>query len=74
MTNASTQDDDSAVRTARDATLGEIGTKWSKLSKQELSALETDDEPVTRVVVKHGIEKIAAQCDADALLAGRAIP
>ena len=73
MTNASTQENDSAVHTARNAMLGEIGTKWSKFSKQELSALKSNDELVTQVVAKYGIEKIAAQRDVDALLAGRTV-
>ncbi|MFO1085137.1 MAG: hypothetical protein U1E21_11270 [Reyranellaceae bacterium] len=73
MTNASTHDNKSAVHTSRDAMLGEIGTKWSKFSKQELSALKTNDELVTQVVAKYGIEKIAAQRDVDALLAGRKV-
>lgn len=74
MPDASTQDNNSAVRTARDAMLGEIGAKWGKVSMQELSALETNGELVTRVVARYGIETIAARRDADALLAGRAIP
>jgi hypothetical protein len=56
---------------ARDILLGEIGKKWEKFSKQDLSALKTNDELVTQVVAKYGIEKIAAQRDVDALMAGR---
>jgi hypothetical protein len=73
MSNASTRHSDSAVDTARNAMLGEIGSKWSKFSKQELSALETDDELVSQVVAKYGIGKNAAQRDVDALLAGRIV-
>lgn len=73
MTNASTQDNDSAVHTARNAMLDAIGTKWCRLSKQELSALETNDELVTQAVSRYGIEKIAAQRDVDARLAGRTV-
>ncbi len=47
-----------------------ICAKWSKLSKQELSALKTNDELVAQLVTKHDIEKIAAQRDVDVLMAG----
>jgi hypothetical protein len=73
MTNASTQDNDPRVPSARDTMLGEIGTKWGKFSKHELAALKTNDELVSQVVAKYGIEKIAAQRDVDALLAGRTV-
>lgn len=73
MIRASTQDIDPAIHTARDNMLGEIGTKWSKFSKQELSALKTNDELVAQVVAKYGIDKNAAQRDVDALLAGRTV-
>ena len=55
----------------RNEVLNEIGTKWEKFSKQELSALKTNDELVTQVIAKYGIDKIAAQRDVDALMAGR---
>ena len=51
--------------------LDAIGTKWDKFSKQELSDLKTNDELVTQVVAKYGIEKVAAQRDVDALMNGR---
>ena len=40
----------SATDIAKQAMLNEIGTKWSKFSKQELSALKTNDELVSQVV------------------------
>jgi hypothetical protein len=55
----------------RDTILNDIGKKWSKFSKQELSSLKTNDELVTQVVAKYGIQKIVAQRDVDALMAGR---
>jgi len=55
----------------RNDVLNAIGAKWSKFSKQELSDLKTNDELVTQVVAKYGVEKIAAQRDVDALMNGR---
>ena len=60
-----TQDSD------RNDVLNAIGAKWSKFSKQELSALKTNDELVAQLVTKYDIEKIAAQRDVDALMNGR---
>lgn len=51
--------------------LNEIGVKWNKFSKQELSALKSNDELVGQVVAKYGIEKGAAQTQVDALMNGR---
>jgi hypothetical protein len=55
----------------RNDVLNAIGAKWSKFSKQELSALTTNDELVDQLVAKYDIEKIAAQRDVDALMNGR---
>ena len=72
MSNTPMQDTDARPSNpARDTLLGDIGNKWDKFSKQELSALKTNDELVTQVVAKYGIEKITAQRDVDALMAGR---
>lgn len=51
--------------------LNAIGAKWSKFSKQELSALETNDELVAQVGAKYDIDKIAAWRGVDALVNGR---
>jgi division protein CdvB (Snf7/Vps24/ESCRT-III family) len=53
--------------------LKEIGSKWSKFSEQELSALKDRDDLVTQVVAKYGLEKSQAQRDVDALMKGRQI-
>lgn len=55
----------------RNDVLNAVGAKWSKFSKQELSALTTNDELVAQLVVKYDIDKIAAQRDVDTLMAGR---
>jgi hypothetical protein len=53
------------------ALLGEIGGKWNKFSKQELSDLKNSDDLVTQVVAKYGLEKDVAQRDVNALVKGR---
>lgn len=55
----------------RNDVLNAIGAKWSKFSKQELTELRTNDELVTQIVAKYGVEKIAAQRDVDTLMNGR---
>jgi hypothetical protein len=72
MTNAPTANSNaSANDTAKQSMLNEIGTKWSKFSKQELSALKTNEELVSQVVAKYGLAKAAAQRDVDTLMHGR---
>ncbi|MGE0701146.1 MAG: hypothetical protein AB7O57_18775 [Hyphomicrobiaceae bacterium] len=72
MSNAPATNNDARPQdNKRTEMLDAIGTKWSKFSKQELSDLKTNDELVTQVVAKYGVEKIAAQRDVDALMHGR---
>lgn len=72
MSNAVSPNHDSRPQDSqRNEVLNEIGTKWEKFSKQELSALKTNDELVTQVIAKYGVDKIAAQRDVDTLMAGR---
>ena len=72
MSNAVSPNHDSRPQDGqRNEVLNEIGTKWEKFSKQELSALKTNDELVTQVIAKYGVDKIAAQRDVDTLMAGR---
>ena len=52
--------------------LTDIGGKWGKFSKQELSDLKSSDDLVAQVVAKYGLEKDAAQRDVDVLVKGRA--
>jgi hypothetical protein len=58
---------------ARQIVLKEIGTKWSKFSAHDLSALKDKDDLVTQVVTKYSLERDQAQRDVDALLNGRPI-
>jgi hypothetical protein len=50
--------------------LKEIGSKWSKVSEQELSALKKVRRP-RHPARSDGLEKARAQRDMDALLKGR---
>jgi hypothetical protein len=58
---------------AKQTILKEIGSKWSKFSEQDLSALKDTDDLVTQVVAKYGLEKSQAQRDVDSLMNGRQI-
>jgi hypothetical protein len=71
-TNTATGQSPSAAETKK-IVLKEIGSKWSKFSEQELSALKNKDDLVAQVVAKHGLEKSQAQRDVDALMKGRQI-
>lgn len=53
--------------------LQDIRVKWGKFSEQELGDLKSNDDLVTQLVAKYGLEKDAAQRDADAMLKGRKI-
>jgi hypothetical protein len=55
------------------AVLDEIGSRWSKLSEQELFTLTGNYDLVNKVVAKYDIEKVQARRDVDALLKGRYI-
>jgi hypothetical protein len=58
---------------AKEIVLKEIGAKWSKFSEHDLSALKGNDDLVSQVVAKYGLEKAQAQRDVDALMKGRHI-
>lgn len=53
--------------------LKEISSKWGKFSEQDLSALKGNDDLVTQLAAKYGLEKAQAQLDVDAFLKGRHI-
>lgn len=62
-----------AAAEGKQAILNEIRAKWSKFSEQDLSALKGNDELVTLVERRYGLDKQQAQRDVDALLTGRQI-
>lgn len=55
----------------RDNVLNDVGTKWRRFSRKELSALETIDDLVNEIVAKYGIEKADAQHEVDRLMSDR---
>jgi hypothetical protein len=50
----------------------EIGNKWGKFTTQELADLKDNDDLVTQLVAKYGLDKDAASRDAAAIVKGRA--
>lgn len=71
MSNAPANHDSSPQDIERNEVLNAIGSKWSKFSKHELSLLKTNDELVSQVASKYGLERNAAQRDVHTLMAGR---
>jgi hypothetical protein len=71
MRNGPSETESLPAHTERDGILNEISTKWSRLSRQELSALETAEDLVDQLVAKYGIEKTAAEREVSTLLRGR---
>jgi RecA/RadA recombinase len=57
---------------AKRALRADIGGKWGKFTEQELTDLKDNDDLVTQLVAKYGLEKDAAQRDAAAVVNGRA--
>jgi hypothetical protein len=58
---------------AKQILLKDVGQKWGKFTSHELSQLKNNDDLVTQVVAKYGMEKLVAQRDVDFILKGRAI-
>jgi hypothetical protein len=50
----------------------EIGDKWGKFTTQELADLKNNDDLVSALVAKYGLEKDAATRDAATVVQGRA--
>jgi len=57
----------------KQALLKDIRVKWGKFSEQEVSAFKDNDDLVSHVVAKYGMEKSQAQREVDQLRAGRNI-
>ena len=75
MTNASSNTAMAQPKTAetKQIVLKDIGAKWNKFSEQDLAALKNNDDLVTQVVAKYGLEKAQAQRDVDTVMKGRQI-
>jgi len=50
----------------------DIGRKWGKFSAQELTDLKDNDDLVSQLVAKYGLQKDTAARDAEAIVRGRA--
>ena len=50
---------------------GEIQKQWSKFTYEEVAALKSKDELVTKVQSKYALDKAQAQKDVDAFAKGR---
>ena len=76
MTNATSNTSTAKPETAaqsKQMILKEVGAKWGKFSEQDLSALKGNDDLVTQLAAKYGLEKAQAQRDVDVLMKGRQI-
>jgi hypothetical protein len=49
----------------------DIGGKWGKFSAREILDLKDNEDLVTQLVAKYGLEKDAATRDAEAVVRGR---
>ena len=56
---------------AKRALRADIGGKWGKFTAQELTDLKDNDDLVSQLVTKYGLEKDAARRDAAAVVNGR---
>lgn len=50
---------------------GEVAQKWGKFDAAEIAALKGNDDLVTKVAAKYGLDTQQAQKDVDALAKGR---
>jgi hypothetical protein len=57
----------------RQIVCNEIRLKWGKFSDQDLSALKDNNDLVTQLAAKYGLEKAQAQRNVDAVMKGRQI-
>ena len=57
----------------RQIVCNEIRLKWGKFSDQDLSALKDNNDLVTQLAAKYGLEKAQAQRDVNVLMKGRQI-
>ena len=51
--------------------LNDILTRWGKFSEDELESLVDNDDLVSQIADKYGIDRTQAQSDVDAVMLGR---
>ncbi len=74
MTDSNTKPTSAMSDQGKDAKLTlqkDIRTKWDKFSEIDVGALKSEDDLVSQIVAKYGIDQIKAKADATALLNGR---
>ena len=72
-TNASKPQQQEQGADTKQALLKDIRVKWDKFTDQDLSGLKNNDDLVSHVMAKYGLDKAQAQRDVDQLRAGRSI-
>ena len=60
-----------AATSLNTAMRSEIAQKWGKFSASEIAGFKNNDDLVTQVQSKYGLEKAQAQRDVDAFAKGR---
>ena len=70
---AATSQEQARIAAVRESLFADIRVKWTRFSNQELIELKSNDDLVSRLIAKYGLEKAAAQRDAEMLRAGRDI-
>lgn len=70
---AATPQEQARTAETRKSLLGDIRLKWGKFTDQELKELKSNDDLVSQLVAKYGLDKAKAQRDVDVLRAGRNI-
>ena len=68
---SNTQPEASKVQASSTGMRGEIQKQWSKFTYEEVAALKSKDELVTKVQSKYALDKAKAQNDVDAFAKGR---
>jgi hypothetical protein len=73
VTSNTTQRKAGTAAETKEIVFNEIRTTWGKFSDEDLSALKDNNDLVTQLAAKYGIENTQAQRDVDTLLNGRQI-
>ena len=72
MSRSPTTDHDTRPQDSeRNEVLNAVAARWNKFSRKELADLRTNDDLVTQLVARYGMDELAAQRAVDALMNGR---
>jgi hypothetical protein len=61
------------LRHAKQILPREIHEKWKRFSEEEVASFKDNDELLSRVVAKYGLDKSEVQRDVDSFMIGRQI-